>query len=618
MGCKNIFMANPSKVSVPEHPSSSHIFGRSRLIALLALLALLILCAVFSWTTRDAMAHLQFLRAQRGYGDSAGNRKTLVDQRPWQTIQALAPLAVSTEEMEFAHDAERLADHEVDQAFASAMRLAKLQAQRRTLAGDALALSTKVTQLKQLVRQDQAQVAGMTPKPGNGPAMNGAQPAGDSDDLEEAKAQLELDSDELNGAQQELDRATGDNSTQIKEELTAHEALMRQYDSKPKDDGQVAILSVKSHKTLAERITAWFSQRNRYQLLQQALQETKNDIDALTVEYKALESKAAASADAPPKDATDRAARLASMRDRSTERQIISIYNDRIQTERQLASVYTKWSEQVLLQHRILLHLILQSLALILLVAICMVLGDALVRRLTNHPRLDPRQAQTLRSVLELSVQIVGVAIILLMIFGYPQQTSTILGLATAALTIALQDFILAFLGWFVLVGNNGIHVGDRVEINGVNGEVTEVGLFHTTMLETGNESGTGHLTGRRITFINSFAIRGQFFNFTTSGQWMWDEITVSIPANQDIHATAERIQKAVLEETEESARTAKQEMERGARGDSLRSLSTTSVLSLRPSSTGIDLEVRFITRASERTEVRNRIFQHMIELLHA
>ncbi len=154
MGCKNIFMANPSKVSVPEHPSSSHIFGRSRLIALLALLALLILCAVFSWTTRDAMAHLQFLRAQRGYGDSAGNRKTLVDQRPWQTIQALAPLAVSTEEMEFAHDAERLADHEVDQAFASAMRLAKLQAQRRTLAGDALALSTKVTQLKQLVRQE--------------------------------------------------------------------------------------------------------------------------------------------------------------------------------------------------------------------------------------------------------------------------------------------------------------------------------------------------------------------------------------------------------------------------------------------------------------------------------
>jgi small-conductance mechanosensitive channel len=306
------------------------------------------------------------------------------------------------------------------------------------------------------------------------------------------------------------------------------------------------------------------------------------------------------------------------MKDRSAERQIISIYNDRIQTEQQLASVYSKWSAQVLLQHRIVLHLILQSLAQIVLIAICMLLGDALVRRLTAHPGFDPRQAHTLRSILELSVQILGGVFILLMIFGYPQQTPTILGLATAALTIALQDFILAFFGWFVLVGKNGIHLGDRVEINGVNGEVTEVGLFNTSMLETGNESGTGYLTGRRITFINSFAIRGQFFNFTTSGQWMWDEITLSIPATKDIHAITERLHKAVLEETEESARAAKQELERGARGDSLRNLSTTSVLSLRPSAAGIDIEVRFITRASERIEVRNRLFQHLIELLHA
>ena len=74
--------------------------------------------------------------------------------------------------------------------------------------------------------------------------------------------------------------------------------------------------------------------------------------------------------------------------------------------------------------------------------------------------------------------------LILLVIFGTPQETPTILGLATAALTIALQDYILAFLGWFVLMGKNGIHVGDWVEINGVNGEVSEVGLITTTLLE--------------------------------------------------------------------------------------------------------------------------------------
>jgi small-conductance mechanosensitive channel len=189
--------------------------------------------------------------------------------------------------------------------------------------------------------------------------------------------------------------------------------------------------------------------------------------------------------------------------------------------------------------------------------------------------------------------------------------------LATAGLTIALQDFILAFFGWFALMGRNGVHIGDWVEINGVGGEVTEIGLIYTTLLETGNLEDKGHPTGRRITFINSFAIRGQYFNFSTAGQWMWDEITVSIPASENVHVIVERIHKAVLEETEENARVAEQEWKHGTRGDGLGKFSATPVVSLRPSASGIEIEVRYVTRASERFEVRNRLNQRMIDVLH-
>ncbi|MGA2889438.1 MAG: mechanosensitive ion channel domain-containing protein [Terracidiphilus sp.] len=563
------------------------------------------------------MAHLQFLRAKNGSGSSAGSKNTLVDLRPWQTIQALAPLATTAEEKEYARDAERLADHEVDQAFALALRMASLQAQRRTYTGESRALLEKVAQLKQVLQQDQKQVDHLTTKSSGDSGKDGAQPADNSDDLEVAKAQLGLDSDELADAQRELERVSGDNSSNIKQELATHEAAMRQYDSNSDGDGQVAILSAIQHRTLAMRITSWFNQRDRYKLIEQALQQTQSDIGTLTNEHNALEVKANAHQSAAPTGGMDHATWLAIVKDQSAERQMLGIYVDRIQTEQQLASVYGKWSAQVLLQHRIVFHLILQSMAWIFLIAIGMVLGDTLVHRATALPALDRRQSQTLRRVLELSVQFLGLVLILLIIFGTPQQTPTILGLATAAITIALQDFILAFLGWFVLVGKNGIHVGDSVEINGVSGEVTEVGLFSTTMLETGKTADTGHLTGRRITFINSFAIRGQYFNFSSAGQWMWDEISVSVPATKDIHAMAEKIHKAVLEDTEENARAAKEELERGARGESLRSLSTTSVLSLRPSSTGIEIEVRYITRASERTELRNRLYQHLIELLN-
>src|SRR4029079_12547445 len=199
-----------------------------------------------------------------------------------------------------------------------------------------------------------------------------------------------------------------------------------------------------------------------------------------------------------------------------------------------------------------------------------MLCADWLVQRFMSKPSLDSRRSQTLRSILKMSIQAVGVVVILLVIFGPPQETPTILGLATAALTIALQDFIIAFLGWFVLIGKNGIHVGDWVEINGVAGEVTDVRLFSTTLLETGTLADRALPTGRRITFMNSYAIRGKYFNFSTSGQWMWDEISLSLPASDNVHEMLERIQKAVVAETEKNASQAEAEWKRGAHGGSL------------------------------------------------
>ncbi len=598
----------------PGVSSRARLFGKGRLVLLLVLCALLILCAVFSWTTRDAMANLSFLRSQRAAG-----KKTLVDLRPWQTAQALAPLAVSAEETAYARDAERLADHEADQAFAAALRMASLQAQHLTLTGEALALSQKIAQLEQLIRQDQALVASLTAKSKStsGAAKDNVPQAAGSNDLDVAKAQLGLDSDQLADAQQDFARASGDQSARIQGELAAHEASMKQYDAESRGDGSIAILSARRHRTLAARLTAWFNQRDRYQSIQQALQQTQNDVATLTAEHNALEAKANASAADAAGEAGDRAAKLVNIKDRSEQRQILSIYDDRIQTTQQLAAVYARWSAQVELQHRIVFHMILQSAALILFILICMVICGALARRLMAHPALDRRQTHTLRNILEVGIQVVGVVLVLLVVFGSPQQMPTILGLATAALTIALQDFILAFFGWFVLMGNKGIHVGDWVEINGVGGEVTEVGLFRTTLLETGTLAEKGHPTGRSITFINSFAIRGQYFNFSTTGQWMWDEITVSLPASVDAASLVERIHKAVLKQTEENARLAAQEWKRGTRGDGLSRFSAAPVVNLRPSGPGTDIQVRYVTRASERFELRNRLYQQVVGLLH-
>ncbi len=601
----------------PTGPDSAvvprRIMSRIRLTVIAALLVLLGVCLVFAWNTRDAMANLAFLKRQSKARAPAAGQNTVVDLRPWQTAQALAALAVSAEETEYAHDAERLADHEIDQAFASALRQASMQP--RVLTGEALKLSQKLKHLQQLVKEDQARVDNLTQraKQSASPSSSGAAHVIIADDLDIAKAQLGLDSDEVADAQQDLARAVGDERNRIQQELAGHEANMRKYDAQTAKESQLAALSVKRFGTLATRLKAWMDQRTRYRLIQEAMQRAQADAAALIVQHDALENQANASS-SPEADKT---AELASLNGRAARRQLLSIYDDRIQTQQQLASVYSKWSGQVLLQHRIVLHLLLRSFALIAFILLCLVLLDALVRRLVERPGLDRRHMHTLRIIFRLALRVAAVILILIVIFGLPNQMPTIIGLTTAGMTVVLQDFILAFLGWFVLMGRNGIRVGDWVEINGIGGEVVETGVFRTVLLETGNWTDKGHPTGRRVTFMNGFAVKGQFFNFSTTGQWMWDEITVTIPPREDTYRIVELIHKAVLSATEDDARLAEQEWMRVTKQNRLGRFTTASAVDMRPGIYGLDVIVRYVTRASERFAVRNRLYQRVIDLLH-
>jgi len=586
-------------------------FGRTRLLLIAGLFAMLVLFLALAWTTRDALAELPFLRKQRAEASRrSSSGSTHVDLRPWQTAHALAGLAGTAEEKEFASQAQRFADHEVDQAFASALRQANLE--RRSLTGEALALSQRVDQLQQVVNDDKALVQSLTDRAASSNAAV-AETAGD--DLEVAKAQLALDSDLLADAKQDLDRAGGDEPSRVQAELAAHEAEMKDYDAKAAQGGQGAVVVAKRRGTLAGRLNAWFDQRTRYELVQQALRQAQTDIVTLTAQHTDLTNQIKAAASSA--SGLDKSARLDSLKKRTALSQILGICSDRIKSQQQLADVYSKWSAQILLQHRIILHLLLRSFALIAFILICVIFLDALARYLIDRPKFDRGRVKTLHIIFKLGIQFLGVLIILFVIFGAPSEMPTILGLTTAGLTLVLQDFIIAFFGWFVLMGKHGIRIGDWVEINGVAGEVAEIGLFRTSMLETGNWTDQGHPTGRRVSFINSFAIKGQYFNFSTTGQWMWDEIRFSIPAAEENYAMIELIHSAVLKETEKAARLAEAEWKRNPRLAGLSQFAADPAVEMRPAASGINIVVRYVTRASERFEVRNRLYERVIGLLN-
>jgi small-conductance mechanosensitive channel len=301
---------------------------------------------------------------------------------------------------------------------------------------------------------------------------------------------------------------------------------------------------------------------------------------------------------------------------RASEQKTLAGFGKRIDDQKQLADVYAKWTDVVAAKQRSVVHRMLTGLVIILGILLVGVFFDSWLERLLGKTSLDRRQVETMRTVTRVAVQICAVIFILLVIFGPPSQLGTILGLAGAGLTVALKDFIVGFLGWFVLMGKNGIRLGDWVEINGVTGEVVELGMFHTVLLETGNWTDSGHPTGRRVTFTNSYAIEGHYFNFSTSGQWMWDELQVVLPTGQDPYPVIDAIQKKVAEATTESAKQAEQEWQHVARSRQMNALSAAPAINVKPVIGGVEIAVRYITSANERYQLRAKLNQAAVDLL--
>ena len=581
--------------------------NRGRMLILLVMLMVLAVSLAGAFLTRGVMTYLPFLQPRKGSWTGAYVPHGVVDQRPWQTAATLAALAQSAEEKEFAREAERLADHEVDQAFSQSLRQASLE--RPNLSGKALALQQRVTELQETIKNDQTRIASLSAGSGTrGGASNGS-------DLEIAKAQLGLDQNELTDSIEDLARENGDERGKLQQELAARQAAMKKYrDSASEDNGQTAVVSAEQYKTLAQQLSTWRSLHDRKQLIAQAEQLAMADVAALTADQATLKTEVAGRGDKAAGESSSE--RIDRLRQISAHQNIQSILNDRLGAQQQLVALYGRWGEQVEIQRKIVVHLILQSLALI--AAICMLVilaGWALQLALERMVR-DPRQEQTLKTVLNLGTQLVGLLLILLVIFGVPQQMPTILGLATAGLTVVFQDFILAFCGWFVLMGPNGVRVRDWVEIDGVGGEVVRLGLFRTWLLETGNWTANGHPTGRRVSFLNGYAIRGKYFNFSTAGQWMWDEIKVSVPPGPGIHALIKGIYDATVKTTEADAKMAEGEWKRVTHEEGSPQFSAMPSVNLRPAGAGVDIVIRYITRAGVRVESRNHLFAMIVELM--
>jgi small-conductance mechanosensitive channel len=554
----------------------------------------------------------------------------LVDQRPLQTARRMTAIAGTPEEQTLAHEAEKVGDHEVDLAFYDALRTA--EENPPPLSPEAKQLSDRKNKAEQALKEDQEGIVLLTRK-----LTSAAESKKDNlqDQLDVAKAQMDLDQDEVDDATEDLEQAGGDPQSKIKRLKAEHDAA----DHAP---AAAAGSAVNPHEQdyqthiLLNVFRAWRALREKKGQLREAQDESSTKRVRLSQRHETLtaqvekdkENREAAkqqakgfakSSNAASREDSKATAKSAldALKQYTRDQKNLADLGKRLQDEQELSDVYASWSVLVENREREALHNLIESTLWILLVLVAVYVANRVIERLFTGMTAENKRIDTLRTVVKFAAQAVGAIAILFIVFGMPTQTTTVLGLAGAGLTVAMKDFIVAFFGWFVLMGRNGIRVGDWVEIDGVGGEVVEVGLLKTVLLETGSWADAGHPTGRRVSIVNSFAIEGHFFNFTTSGQWMWDELQVLIPPGQDPYPIIDGIQKLVEKETEANASSAEAEWQAASARYRVKAVSAVPGINVRPTAAGIEVHVRYITRAYERHEARKRLYEAVVELMH-
>jgi small-conductance mechanosensitive channel len=165
-----------------------------------------------------------------------------------------------------------------------------------------------------------------------------------------------------------------------------------------------------------------------------------------------------------------------------------------------------------------------------------------------------PRQVQDsdLRYRIRKAITFVGYAIMALLIVLIFSDSlgklTVIFGVIGAGVAFALQEVIGSFAGWVAISFGQFYKPGDRVLLGGIMGDVIDISILRTTLMECGTWVKADLYNGRIVRIANSFVFKEPVFNYSADFPFVWDEITVPVKYGSDRSLTREILQQVANE----------------------------------------------------------------------
>jgi small-conductance mechanosensitive channel len=237
-----------------------------------------------------------------------------------------------------------------------------------------------------------------------------------------------------------------------------------------------------------------------------------------------------------------------------------------------------------------------------------------LIEEIVTRRIKDSKTRYSLRKVFSVW-GIVSILVVLVAIWIAETQNILIaFGLIGAAVAFALQDLFKNFIGGLMIFINGLYRVGDRIEINQKFGDVIDVGVFYTTLMETREWVSGDQNTGRLTIFPNGVVLTGTLQNYTRDFDFIWDEITLPITYDSDWHQAVNMILEIVKKETTHVGENAQRIMEKlqGKYYFTQKSLEPAIYVSL--TDNWITFGVRYATEVRTRRALHDRISRLLLE----
>lgn len=209
--------------------------------------------------------------------------------------------------------------------------------------------------------------------------------------------------------------------------------------------------------------------------------------------------------------------------------------------------------------------------------------------------------------------------VLLIVVFSDKMGGFTVaLGVAGAGIAFALQEVIASFAGWLAIMFGGFYKTGDRVELGGITGDVMDIGVLRTTVMETGQWVDGDLYNGRIVLIANSFIFKAPVFNYSGDFPFLWDEIKIPIKYGSNYDKVKEILLEVGTTAVGDLSQISKDRWKVLQRKFRLEDAQTTPLVSLIANDNWVEFTLRYVVAYNKRRATKTELFSQILKLVEA